>query len=66
MTTLHLQNLLNKEVSRKEFLGITFLAIGSIMGIGTIIKLVTGKSLESHEAFGNGYGSTAYGGRKDA
>jgi hypothetical protein len=66
MATPHLQSLLNKEVSRKEFVGITLLALGSIMGVGTIIKLFTGKSLETHKVFGDGYGNTAYGGRKDS
>ena len=65
MTTPHLQNVLNKEVTRKEFLGMTLLAAGSIMGMGTILKLLTGKSLENHRVFGDTYGSTPYGGRKD-
>jgi len=58
--------LLQKEVSRKEFLGIGGLALASLFGAGTLIKLVTGKSLGSsltkHTA--SSYGASAYGGSK--
>jgi len=65
----HVDGLLHKEVSRKEFLGISGLAVASIFGFGTLIKLVTGKSLNSSlptRSFGSGYGSSAYGGSKEA
>jgi hypothetical protein len=58
-----LQNLTKKEMSRKEFLGILGLAIMSLFGMGTIIKLFTGKSFDKH--FGStvdGYGASVYGG----
>jgi len=58
----HLTNLMDKEVSRKEFLAVLGLAAASIFGMGTLIKLFTGKSLESHNAF-SGYGASAYGGK---
>jgi hypothetical protein len=63
-------NLMQKEVSRKEFLGISGLAVASILGFGTVIKLTTGKSLMGDQnaaqtplnALGaNGYGASAYG-----
>jgi len=57
----HLDNLMQKEVSRKEFLSMSALAIASIFGFGTIIKLLTGKSLGSRYA-SSGYGSSVYGG----
>jgi hypothetical protein len=41
----NLQYLIQKEVSRKEFLTIVGLAILSIFGMETILKLLTGKSL---------------------
>ncbi len=66
MANAHLQNLLSKEVSRKEFLGILGLAAISIVGAGHILKLLTGKSLETHSIIKGGYGSTTYGGSKDA
>lgn len=60
MANPHLSQLLDKEVSRKEFLGMSVLAVGSIFGFGTIIKLLTGKSLSTHTRT-EGYGSSDYG-----
>jgi len=57
----HLSNLMDKEVSRKEFLAMLGLAAASIFGMGTLLKLLTGKSLEGHNAL-SGYGSSVYGG----
>jgi hypothetical protein len=66
MANTHLQSLLQKEVSRKEFLGILGLALASIFGIGHLLQLLTGKSLEkSHQNLQDGYGSAVYGGKKD-
>lgn len=65
MQSNHLNHLMNKEVSRKEFLGMGGLAVASIFGFGTVIKLLTGKSLGSNKHFSSGYGSSAYGGNKD-
>lgn len=59
----HVSSLMEKEVSRKEFLGMAGLAVASIFGFGTVIKLLTGKSLEGR-SMGSGYGSSAYGGSK--
>ena len=57
---------MDKEVSRGEFLGMLGLAAASIFGLGTILKLLTGKSLEGHHTLVNtGYGSSTYGGRKE-
>lgn len=68
--TTHVAELLQKEVSRKEFLGMSALAIGSIFGLGTIIKMVTGKSFSGsagqHLNLNGGFGSGAYGGSRDA
>jgi hypothetical protein len=64
MTTT-LQHLVNKEVTRKEFLTISALAIASIMGIGTILELLTGKSPKhSLKQYADGYSSGDYGGKK--
>jgi hypothetical protein len=43
----HVTNLLQKEMSRKEFLAAMALAGGSVLGLSSIIKLTTGKSLQS-------------------
>ena len=65
MANNHLQNILQKQVSRKEFLSIIGLAMLSIVGMSHILKLLTGKSLETHSALQTGYGNTPYGGNKD-
>ncbi|HTB49088.1 MAG TPA: hypothetical protein VK712_03330 [Verrucomicrobiae bacterium] len=58
--------LLQKEMTRKEFMGTLALGLGSIMGFSTIIRLLTGKSLDSHLGHASlGYGSTPYGGGKE-
>jgi hypothetical protein len=57
----NLQGLLQKEVSRKGFLGIAGLALLSIFGFGTIFKMLTGKSLEGHH-IPDEYTGSVYGG----
>jgi hypothetical protein len=64
MGSQQLQSLLHKEVSRKEFLGILGLAAISVLGFGHILKLLTGKSLDTHRALHEGYGASAYGGKE--
>ena len=63
--------LLQKEVTRKEFLGMGGLAVASIFGFGTVVKLLTGKSLGSSKHFASanasyGYGASPYGGNKES
>ena len=67
--TTQVSALLEKEVSRKEFLSMSGLAVASILGFGSVIKLLTGKSV--HSSFGatpqsmnSTYSSGAYGGFK--
>jgi hypothetical protein len=55
--------LLEKEISRKEFIGMSGLAVASLFGFGGAIKLLTGKSMSGHVAAQQGYGSSAYGGQ---
>ncbi|PID98703.1 hypothetical protein CSA80_05195 [Candidatus Saccharibacteria bacterium] len=55
-----LDNLMQKEVSRKEFLGMSGLAFVSVFGLGSIVKLLNGHSLLSSKA-SKGYGSSPYG-----
>jgi len=58
---------MEKEVSRGEFLSVVGLAVMSIFGLGAIIKLLTGKSLDNHHVLNSsGYSSSAYGGRPDS
>ena len=66
MANPRLETLMNKEVSRKEFLALAVLAAGSILGMGQIIKLLTGRSLDSHKIIqeSQGYSSSVYGGKR--
>ncbi len=57
-----LQHLAHKEVSRKEFLSIAGLAVLSVFGFSTVIKLLTGKSLEGYRRSLHDYGPATYGG----
>ena len=59
-----LRVLMQKELTRKQFLGIVGLAVVSVVGLGHILKLMTGKSIETHQALQTGDGSTAYGGHR--
>jgi hypothetical protein len=62
--------LLEKEVSRKEFLTMSGLALASVMGFGSVIKLLTGKSVQhfgattSPQLMNSAYSGGAYGGFK--
>ena len=55
-----LDALMQKEVSRKEFLGMSGLAVASVFGLGSMIKLLNGQSMLSSKA-NRGYGSSPYG-----
>lgn len=59
-----LSTLVQNEVTRKEFLAIIGFGVISIMGFGTLIELLTGKSLSHRPSASVGYGSGAYGGQK--
>ena len=53
--------LMQTEISRKEFLGMSGSALASLFGIGPIYKLATGKSLVPARPASHGYGNSAYG-----
>ena len=57
---------IEKEVSRGEFLSVLGLAAASVFGLGTVLKLLTGKSLDQHTKSSFGYGASAYGGGTDS
>jgi hypothetical protein len=57
-----LQGLMQKEMSRKEFLATIGLAIVSIMGFSTLINTLMGKN--HNQQTNIGYGSNPYGGTK--
>lgn len=55
-----LDALMQKEVSRKEFLGMSGLAVASVFGLGSLLKVLNGQSLLGGKA-NHGYGSSPYG-----
>lgn len=63
--------LVQKEMSRKEFLATVGFGLASVMGVGSVIKLLNGgnsplaASNNKSIAGGHGYGSSAYGGNND-
>lgn len=63
-----LDTLMQKEMTRGEFIATLGLGIASILGFSSLIHLFTGKSFSHHgiSRSGLGYGSSAYGGHKEA
>lgn len=63
-----LEAIMQKEMSRQEFMVTLGLGLTSILGFGRIIELLTGHSfknhVESHSAYG--YSSGPYGGSTEA
>jgi hypothetical protein len=59
---------LQKEMSRKEFLATLGLGVASVMGLSTIVRVLTGKSISGqlghHQSQAIGYGGGTYGGTK--
>ena len=65
----HIDGIMQKEMTRHEFLAAMGFGLVSILCFSTIIKMFTGNSVE-HRIFGNkamshGYGSSPYGGGKE-
>jgi hypothetical protein len=59
---------MQKEMTRKEFLATLGFGVASIMGFSNVIRLVTGKSLGKQLGIhhvGAGYGATSYGGGEE-
>jgi hypothetical protein len=63
--TKPIDHLMQKEMSRKEFLATMGFGLASIMGFSSIIHLLTGKSFSHHGVTSHGFGGGAYGGGKD-
>jgi len=58
-----LENILQKEMTRKEFLATLGLGLISVLGMGAVVRLLFGKARgASHTA--TSYGASAYGGPK--
>jgi hypothetical protein len=58
----NLDVILQREMTRKEFLMTLGFGMASVLGFSTIIRLLTGRSVESRLHRSNrGYGSNPYG-----
>lgn len=60
----HLDEVMNKEMTRKEFLATLGFGIASIMGFSTVLKFLFGRGSQQQAAATGGYGASAYGGQK--
>ncbi len=60
-----IQTIAQKEMTRKEFLATVGFGVAGIMGIGSIVKLLTGKGHGFSHSVSAGYGSSPYGGSKE-
>jgi hypothetical protein len=61
-----MNDLLHKDMTRKEFLATIGLGLATIFGFSAIMRILTGKSLGAQQNNAYGYGGGAYGGRKNA
>jgi len=55
----HLQDLLHKEMSRKEFLATLGFGVASVFGLGALLKMAGVH--QTHHQVSKGYGSNSYG-----
>ena len=58
-----LNELMQKEVNRREFLVMLGFGVASVVGLSTFLRMLGHKS--PLQRYGAGYGSSAYGGGKD-
>jgi len=62
-----LATLMQKEMTRKEFLTTLGFGVATVFGFGSLIRMLTGKqsfSGQQHSAVAAGYGASVYGGRR--
>jgi hypothetical protein len=60
-----LNDLMQKEMTRKEFLATLGFGVATLMGFSTLLGLLGKKNpLQQHATTEYGYGSNSYGGRK--
>lgn len=57
-----LNTIMQKEMTRKEFLATVGFGVATLFGAGTLIKLLTGKQIGQQPTMA--YGSSVYGGGK--
>jgi hypothetical protein len=61
-----LQEIMHKEMSRKEFLATVGFGLASIFGLSTALHFLFGKSHSSAQPANYGYGASVYGGHKES
>jgi hypothetical protein len=59
-----INNLLQKDMTRKEFLATIGFGVASVFGLATLLRLLTGKEAMTTSSNSYGYGGGTYGGRK--
>ncbi len=59
-----LEDVMGKEVTRKEFLATLGFGLASILGFSGILKFIFGKGSNTHRG-SMGYGASVYGGKRD-
>ncbi len=57
-----LNNLMQKEMTRKEFLTTMGFGVASVLGFSGVLKMLFGKGEQHFHGVNTGYGSSAYGG----
>lgn len=60
---LRIHDLMEKEMTRKEFLATLGFGVATIMGFSTLLQLL-GKKNPFHQTSSYGYGGGVYGGQK--
>lgn len=60
-----INDLLQKDMTRKEFLTTVGMGLATVFGLSAILRLLTGRGFEAQQS-SYGYGSGPYGGRKDS
>lgn len=53
--------IMQKDMSRKDFIVTLGFGVVSVMGLSTIVHMLTGKSFSSNASTKAGYGSSRYG-----
>jgi len=59
-----LDEVLHKDMSRKEFLATLGFGVASLFGFATILRFLFARQHSNIASVGVGYGSSVYGGRK--
>ncbi|HEY8999502.1 MAG TPA: hypothetical protein VIM53_04275 [Candidatus Saccharimonadales bacterium] len=57
-----INNLMQKEMTRKEFLTTLGFGVASVLGFSSVLKMLFGKGEQHFQASNMGYGSSVYGG----